>query len=76
MLKAPRPAVVAKSVKDMLKKFSFWQKRDIGVFTYIWDRSKFDLSRWVIPSVPVVKLKIVLFNFEGPIENKQSIQDI
>ena len=41
------------------KKFPFWQKLGIGVFTYIWtaQSSKFDLNSLVIPSIPMVKLK-------------------
>ena len=34
------------------------------------NHSKFDLSNWVTPSVPMIMLKYALFNFEGPIKNK------
>ena len=28
--------ILGKGLIRVLKKFPFWQKRDIGVFTYIW----------------------------------------
>ena len=45
---------------DMLKKSFLFGKRCLYLHL---DRLKFDLSSWVIPSVPVVKLKHSSFQF-------------
>ena len=55
------------------KNFPFWQKCDIYVFTYIWTAQSLTyVVGWYLPYQWLLQ-KIALFNFEGPIENNQSI---